>query len=470
MYESLPTAAPGAPPPETSLQDFLVTDPAAEQAFVGILGNNMGRPTLSVTLPLTAAIERTTVFNDPESEERAQRELNLPHAHALAQFHLHGAVQAALRDPKIAGTSVEEALQQLKTAMGPQEVFATSPWTANVRGVNPNNLSTLKASVLAGSPTDQPMVLRVFFNKALWSLLDAQHRRKGGEFAYEFMRFVASWGSYPTPKSGIKGYFGLKGPISGDQRKGWAIALAAFERMTVNLDLHLGLDVDGERQVFADLNNKSRKVDASLSYEFDTANPILNFIQDQLAYLISDGLTRADLVSVNAIAFLNKTNVKGAVPLIVTSRSDTVKAMWDAIEGVEGFGAPQDSVINQIVVQKAIAKLVYDFGFARTQDESERSANQEHLQTLLGNLNDVDFSHGNAVWRYYADLAPASKMKLNSSGIEAYLMRSEDGSVAHKDLGTYADGRFTFSVKHNDVYPVIADLIRFQLGLPPKAR
>lgn len=469
MLENLPHAN-AAAPPTTSIQDLLSGDSKAEQAFVAILGNNMGRPTLSITLPLTSAIERTTVFNDPESEERAQRELNLPHAHGLAQFHLHGAVQAAMRDPSIKGTEVEAALQSLAEAMGPQEVFATSPWTANVRGINPNNLSTLKASVLAGSPTDQPMVLRVFFDKALWSLLDAQHRRKGGEFAYEFMRFVSSWGSYPTTKSGIKGYFALKGTVAVDHRKAWAAALAAFERMTVNIDLHLGLNVEGERQVFADLNNKSRKVDASLSYEFDTANPILNFIQERLADLISEKLSRADLVSVNAIAFLNKTNVKGAVPLIVSNRSETVKAMWDTIESQEGFGEPADSVINQVVVQKAIAKLVYDFGFSRTSDDAERLANNEHLQTLLANLDNVDFGHQNPVWRYYGDIAPGSKAKLNSSGIEAYLMRAEDGSVASKDLGTFADGKFTFSVKHNDVYPVIADLLRFQLGLPPKDR
>lgn len=458
-------------PPVTSLADLLSATNVAERPYLGIFGNNMGHPTLSITLPISEAIERTTVYNDPNSEERAQRELNEPHAHGLAQFWLHASVTAALSDPSVSGTAIEVALLTLKESMGPQRAFASSPWTANVRGVNPKNLSTLKAKVVAGGGAGTSMVLETYFPKDLWSLLDAQHRRAGGDRAGKFIRFVTSWGTYPTQKSGLKAYFGLKGVLSPEERAGWTAALAAFDKMTVNIELHLGLDVEGERQVFADLNNKARKVDANLSFEFDTANPILNFIQNQLQGLMADGLSRSDLVGVNAIAFLNKTNVNGAVPLVIAKREETVKSLWDAIEGVEGFGLPDESVINQVVVQKAIAKLVYDFAFAKVKSEEERAANDEHIQTLLANLNEVDFGHSNSLWRYFL-LDASSRTLPMFKGIEDYLPRNEDGGVAEKELGSYSKetGRFSFSVKHNDVYPVIADLIRFKLGLPAKER
>lgn len=466
-----PEPATGTGPPTTSLADLLSATTAIERPFIGIFGNNMGHPTLSITLSVNEAIERTTVYNDPNSDERAQRELNEPHAHGLAQFWLHAAVTAALSDPKVKGTGTEAALQSLKGSMGPQRAFASSPWTANVRGVNPGNLSTLKAKQLAGGGPGIPIVAEVYFSKDLWSLLDAQHRRAGGDRAGKFMRLVTSWGTYPTPKSGVKAYFGLKGVLSPEERSAWTAALSAFDKMTVNIELHLGLEVEGERQVFADLNNKARKVDANLSFEFDTANPILNFIQNKLHHLMDEGVNRSDLVGVNALAFLNKTNVNGAVPLVIAKREETVKSMWDAIEGVEGFGLADESVINQIVVQKAVGKLVYDLAFAKTKTDEYRVANDEHLQTLLAGLNEVDFGHGDPLWRYYT-LDASSRTATVFKGIEDYLPRTEEGGVAEKDLGLYSKetGRFTFSVKHNDVYPVIADMIRFKLGLPPKER
>ena len=465
-----PTSSP-EPPQMTSLADLLSNTTPSDRTFIGVVGNNMGHPTLSITIPVAEAIARTTVYNDPSSDERAQRELNEPHAHGLAQFWIHAALTAAMNDAAVSGTSVQASLNKLKEAMGPQLAFASSPWTANVRGVNPNNLSTLKAKPVQGVAPGSPMVIEVLFPKNYWSLLDAQHRRAGGERAGNFMRFVASWGTYPTPKSGIKAYFGLKGVLTPEERAAWAAALAAFEKMTVNIELHLGLDIEGERQVFADLNNKARKVDTNLSFEFDTANPILNFIQNRLQSLMEQGASRSDLVGVNAIAFLNKTNVTGAIPLVVAKREDTVKSMWDAIEGIEGFGMPDETVVTQVVVQKAIAKLVYDFAFAKVKTEDERSANDDHLQTLLTNLDDVDFRHSNHLWRYFT-LEPPGRTATQFSGIEKYIPHTEDGLIAEKDLGLYSKetGRFVFSVKHNDVYPVIADLIRFKLGLPPKER
>ena len=115
-----------------------------------------------------------------------------------------------------------------------------------------------------------------------------------------------------------------------------------------------------------------------------------------------------------------------------------------------------------------MVKLVYDFAFSRSVTEEDN----EHLQTLLNSLNDVDFSHDNKLWQYFLlpedQRAPGANQLKAFKGIEAYLAKDEHGKVIDRELGSYQNGRFMFSVKHNDVYPVIADMIRFKLGLPSR--
>ena len=51
---------------------------------------------------------------------------------------------------------------------------------------------------------------------------------------------------------------------------------------TIQVECHLGLGVKEERQLFHDLNNLGKRVDASLALKFDSANPINVFIKEVL--------------------------------------------------------------------------------------------------------------------------------------------------------------------------------------------
>lgn len=453
----------------TSLDDLLAGTDTVYREHVCLLGSNAGHPVLVMSLPAMEAVDATTVYNDPENEdEAAQRELNEPHANGLAAYTLHSAAAAGIAECERRNMPVPQEWRQTLALMGPQGVFALAPWTANLRGIDRNDSNALRFE-----PIDKVggvNVVKVWLRTSVtWSLLDGQHRKAGYERARGFLDFVASTGTYPSGK-GKRSFFGLKGPVSDSMRQFWSHAREALLRMTVTIDLHLGLSVAEERQTFADLNNKTRKVATDLSYQYDRANPIVVFIQDELGDFIGaeedGGLSLTELASVNAIAFQNKTNVRGAVPTLVAERKGTIKSMWEAIRDVDGFGDPETSVIGQIVVQKAIAKLVYDLGFSR----SATPEDADHLQTLLNSLGDVNFSHDNPMWRYF--LLPEDQRRPGPTqpnaikGIEPYLAKDEYGVPIDRDLGAFQNGRFTFSVKHNDVYPVIADMIRYKLGLP----
>lgn len=174
-------------------------------------------------------------------------------------------------------------------------------------------------------------------------------------------------------------------------------------------------------------------------------------------------ITLKDAVAVNAILFLNKTNIAGAMPGAVKEKSPTAKAFWEAVNAISGFGehgAKEKTVAAQPVVLKALAKLVFDFGFS-----ARRPANgQELLDTLLGSVTDLDFSHENPMWRYY-ELSDEERATFGLEGLADYLPPAEGGN---RDIGSYQSGVMRFGAKHNDIYPILGDMIRWKLGLPSR--
>jgi hypothetical protein len=118
--------------------------------------------------------------------------------------------------------------------------------------------------------------------------------------------------------------------------------------------VHLGLDPDQERQLFHDLNRLGKKVDTGLALQFDRANPINQFISDELLQDITDwevvekdildwegdtgAIPRKDLVAVNALLFLNKTNIAGAMPPQVDEKVPVAREFWEAIRDIPHVG------------------------------------------------------------------------------------------------------------------------------------
>ena len=169
------------------------------------------------------------------------------------------------------------------------------------------------------------------------------------------------------------------------------------------------------------------------------------------------------MVAVNAILFLNKTNISSATPVMIDGKQDAAYQFWTAVQAIDGFGedkARRKTVAAQPVVLKAIAKLVFDFCFSNRRPEN----GDELTEKLLSHLTDIDFSHDNPMWRYY-EFSQQQRQANGLNGLTAFLPAEGTGN---RDIGGFQGGHMRFGAKHNDIYPIIGDMIRWKLGLPAR--
>ncbi len=174
-------------------------------------------------------------------------------------------------------------------------------------------------------------------------------------------------------------------------------------------------------------------------------------------------MLRKDLVAVNAILLLNKTNINGATPQMIEGRTGMAFDFWSAVSDIDGFGDPQArerTVAAQPVVLKAIAKLIFDYSFSNRKPEN----GEEIAKQIIQSLSDIDFSHDNPMWNFY-NLTPEELEGHGLTELAAYLPTNESGN---RDLGSMQSGFMRFGSKHNDIYPVIGDMIRWKLKLPAR--
>jgi hypothetical protein len=51
-------------------------------------------------------------------------------------------------------------------------------------------------------------------------------------------------------------------------------------------------------------------------------------------------------------------------------------------------------------------------------------------------------------------------------GVAEYL--PDDGGTANRDVGAHQGGLMRFGAKHNDIYPILSDMVRWMVRLPPR--
>ncbi len=470
---ALGTNVPGA----QSLDSFFQVSTAVEYQLIARPGNNLGNPTLIFSVPMADFFRMSIIANDPTMGDVAQRRLDPAHALKLAQFMLKGLVNAARIANDRDGAVPDAVYERILKRMAPQPYTAMQPLVVNIRSAGPRG-SRLSAKHF---PETGPAVgVSVFLGQRdLLYVIDGQHRRMGIDNILSFLEEVRRTHMYPKAKTSLFEY--------GDEREVPVDEIAIWERAyevartvcTVAAEAHLGLDVEQERQLFHDLNNKGKKVEVSLALEFDSSNPVNQFIKQEL---IDRGLvrlaagdkvdwdsphtgkmTRKELVAVNAHLFLNKTNINGASAVDVEERKNVALRYWEAVTQCEGFGeenARDLTVLAQPVMLKAVAKLTYDFAFGRA-----KARNEEHLSMLLDNITNLDFSHQNPIWRYY-EFSETEREQHGIAELAAYLPTAD----GNRDIGGFhaASGKMRFGPKHNDIFPILGDMIRYSLKLPSR--
>lgn len=469
----------GLPTPLTTLDDVLDAGDTSDKPVKVFIGHNLGNRSFLTLVPMHEFYGMSEVANDParDGETIAQRKLNEPHARKLATYILKGLVSAAIEFRKGRQQNIPDAFAAVMSKLGPQPYMALQPIVVNIRDCDVNG-TDLRGVRLLDKQTEETTGFKVFLSQrhVLW-VVDGQHRRKAMQMVFEFLNSIRSSRVYPKKGSIVP--FGDGEAVSDGEAQVWE---ECFERSrtfcTVAVEVHLGLGREEERQLFHDLNRLGKKVDTNLALQFDNSNPVNLFIKEQLieelglhvvetdvkSWAEDDGrVLRKDLVAVNAILLLNKTNINGATPQMIEGRTSLALDFWSAVSEIEGFGEPaarEKTVAAQPVVLKAIAKLVFDYAFSnRRPNNGEQIARQ-----IIDSLPNVDFSHANPMWNFY-NLTNDEIEAEGLSGLAGYLPSNESGN---RDLGSVQSGFMRFGSKHNDIYPIIGDMIRWKLNLPPR--
>lgn len=451
-----------------------------ETPFNVFIGHNLGHRVFTMSVPFRKFYDISDVANDRESGPVAQRALDEGHAKKLAVYMIKGLVSAAKMRRIALGKEVPESFDHVLRLLGEQPYFSLQPIVCNIRNVPPggNGAGGIRGFRLE-TTGGETAGFKVFLSERhiLW-VVDGQHRRYAADLAMTFLDTVRQTGKYPGKGAVL---FAEKGkPVSEAEMQVWNETYeAARAYATITVEVHLGLDIDQERQLFHDLNRLGKKVDASLAFQFDGSNPVTLFIKhklsDDLGIRIIDGeikdwsedtgaLVLKDVVAINATAFLNKANIAGATPAIVEPRENTVLELWGQIVQIPGFGedrAKENTAAAQPVVLKALAKITYDLNF-----NNRRPNNSADLyEKFLESISEIDFSHGNPMWRYY-EMTDGERLDAGLEELAAYL--PDDTGSANRDIGSYQGGHFRFGAKHNDIYPILADMIRWKAGLPSR--
>lgn len=467
------------PVPFESFSTAMSEGDTSEKPFKVFVGHNLGYRVNVLQISMHEFVQMSAVANDPamDEEQIAQRKLDLPHAQKLAVYILKGLVYGAIDHRVERNLPESSALNEIRDSLGPQPYIALQPLVANIRNCRRAG-EGLKVRKLV-TADDRLAAFEVFLSQqhVLW-VIDGQHRRKAMEMVFEFLDQILRTHTYPK-KSSL--YSAGTTEVTPQFLAAWQEVMTATRSFCkVSLELHLGLDIDQERQLFHDLNNLGKKVDKNLALKFDNSNPVNLFIKetlhDEIGLKIVEKdavewkddqgtLAWKDVVAVNAILFLNKSNIGGAKPMDVGDKVEVAKRFWEGVMAIPGFGeahAKENVVAAQPVVLKALAKLVYDFAFSNRRPSNA----DEFLDTLLSSISDLDFSHQNPMWQFY-EFTDGQRLDKGLAGLSSYLPSMETGN---RDVGSFQEGVMRFGSKHNDIYPIIGDMIRWKLGLPSRQK
>lgn len=473
-----PSTAEKMPTPLSSLDDLLELGDASEKPMKVFIGHNLGYRTFIMHVPMHEFFEMSEVANDPgrDGAQVSQRKLDPLHAQKLSLYILKGLVSSVIRKREIERKTVPQGYIDAQDILGKQPYLSLQPIVVNIRECDATgqNLRGIRLS----TADNETASFKIFLSQrhVFW-VVDGQHRRKAMESVFEFLDTVRNKRIYP--KKGSL-YQSNQNEVSSEEFALWEECFAVARSFcTVAVEVHLGLTIDQERQLFHDLNRLGKKVDTSLALNFDSSNAVNLFIKEQLIERLglkieesdqkdwhtdTGALSRKEIVGINAILFLNKTNIGGATPVMVNPKQEVAHRFWETVMQVPGFGeecAREKTVAAQPVVLKAMAKLVFDYAFSNRRGGD----GDTNLEVLLNGITEIDFSHDNPMWRYF-EYEHEDRKFHNINSLADWL--PEENPLVNRDIGAFQGGFMRFGAKHNDIYPLIADMIRWKLKLPSR--
>ena len=396
--------------------------------------NNLGSITLTTSIDVGTFLNQSLVGNDPAAGHVTQRPLNMNHATGMAAFNLSALVNYTARDIEGSDGKVPDEVLEVFAHLSPKSYYAWAPLVCSVR--------TDFSQVLADRLPTGEYSIKLRPDQILW-VVDGQHRRKGLELTRDWLVKITTERKYPRLKDAFP--VGLKA-VGDEALVFWRKALELFTGdFSITTEVHFGMTINQEQQLFYFLNDLSRAVPSAISQAFDQDNPINVFTRGLVKDLIPEGMVsesgqvdwndkewvRLDsLNAINARLILNHGSIDNAKGSVVAPRLDDATDFWKAVLAIPDVMDRAKSLAAQPAMLKALAKCYYDLKWAR--GSGRKALPIDTAEKFLAALPGVDFSHSNIMWR------GTSKAT---------------GSL-------YQDGTLRFAPTHNEIVPILASTLR----------
>lgn len=398
--------------------------------------NNLGATTFTTSIDVGTFLNQSLVGNDPAAGAVTQRPLSVSHATSMAAFNLSALINATVKEFESKYGDVPQEVVEVFDHVSRKSYYAWAPLVGSVRFA----LSEVEAS--KNDKTGE-WTLQLRPDQLIW-VVDGQHRRKGLEYTRDWLTKMTTERKYPRLKEAFPQ--GMK-TVGDAALVFWQLALEEFtSSFSITAELHFGMTLDQERQLFYFLNDLSRSVPSAVAQAFDKDNAINVFTHELIADFIPMGLVsekgqvdwedpawirRDSINGINAKLILNHGNIDNAKSSVVGPRLEDARAFWKAVLSLPNITDRKASLAAQPAMLKAIAKCYYDLKWAR--GSGRKALPADIAEKFLAALATVNFSHSNLEWR---------------------------GSVGKPTGVLHADGSFRFSPTHNEIVPVLASTLR----------
>jgi hypothetical protein len=472
--------------PTTTLSDLRRIARASKVHDVYVFaGTNLGRDTLTARMSIaefyeTSAVgNRDTVQKDEYAGEFvAQRKLIPGHAKDLALYVLRGLVVSTIASRQANNRQIEPEIYKIRDDLAGGPYAALQPLVCNVRACKPGGGDLpMDFAATKGQPFFR---VSLASSQKLW-VVDGQHRREAFGIVIKYLEDATKNNSYPKTKSSLYNPHveSSSGKFDETLSEFWRdVYDLALQECSVTVEIHLGLGMIEEGQLFSDLNSKGKTLHTSLLSQFDKSDAIAALIGDHLTqgenpiirFSIKDdsdakswnsaGMTLKDVVMINRLLIHGNNSAKATPPSIVNEKRPFIDRFWNVVQSISGFGYENQrakTVAGQPVVIKALAKLAFDhaYGVPRLRDE-------EGLRILYDAIfnKTLSFQHDEPLWRalFMNDEAREKEFP----GINEFVFLGDQFKGGEFDE---KNGWVRFGPAQNDIVPRLGDLIRWKLGL-----
>jgi hypothetical protein len=337
-----------------------------------IVTSNLGNTTILTSVPMKTFFSMSVVANRENAdteEEIAQRNLNMAHAKKLAVYMMKGILQYAQILRKEEGEQPNATIDDILDAIGRCVYTSVQPFVCNIRGCGQDlkELGYAEQHDASGYPVGSTVRLT---NKTMFYLVDGQHRREAMRKVLDFLR--TSQSVKRLPKTSLLAPYKITDSVAFSNAMAELLEIAETEP-TAQIECHLDLSIEKERQLFSDMNNLSRKVEHSIISTFDASNPICALTNEIRTKEKTNAINLVSLdkaINVTSKVIGNNYKPKPCTPVFVRERANVARDFWDAVTTNKMNNSSDTNMLNSIGVLKALATLLFRYNFAKTADEA----------------------------------------------------------------------------------------------------